>query len=57
MDELGVFRKVFRDPVVMHLVGQVVKETDIVTGGQQGIRKVRSHKSCSAGDEYVFCHS
>jgi hypothetical protein len=41
----------------MDLVGQIVKETNIVTGGQQGVRKMRPNKSCSAGDEYVFCHS
>jgi len=30
---------------------------NVVARGQQGVSKVRSHKSCSAGDEYVLCHS
>ncbi len=38
----------------MDLICQVVKNTNVVAGGQQGVSKVRAHKPCSAGDEYVF---
>ena len=41
----------------MDLVGKVVKNANMVARGQQGVSKVRSHKPCSAGDEYVLCHS
>jgi hypothetical protein len=41
----------------MYLTCKVVKNANMVAGGQQGVSKVRSYKPRSAGDEYIFCHS
>jgi hypothetical protein len=57
LHEFGVFGQIFRDAVKMYLAREVVKNANVVASGQQGVSQMRSHKPCSAGDEYVFCHS
>src|ERR1041385_8196735 len=49
--------KIARDTVLMDLLGQVVKDADVMSGFQQSVCKGRSYKACSAGNENIFCHA
>jgi hypothetical protein len=40
----------------MDLACEIIKNSNVVAGGQQGVSQVRSYKPCSAGNEYVLCH-
>src|SRR4029077_1296089 len=50
-------REVIGNAVGVDLLGEIVKKTDFGSGGQEGVRQMRTDETCSAGDEYVFCHA
>src|SRR5579859_8116042 len=54
--QLGFGREIDGHSVRMDLLGEIVKDADVVSALQQSIAQVRSHEPCSTGDEYVFGH-
>src|SRR5207302_1527554 len=56
LDQLRFSREITGKLIAVDLRRQVVKDANVVSGGDQGIRQMRSHESGSARDQNILGH-